>query len=314
MMKGPDPLRSVQLIKELGLYDAIFHIPPSVAPVLSSPLASPELGQSACAILHLLTESTDGALSHVHPRLKEAFHRDPAARRRLYLASTLIPFFNITYQDAKNRTHLAVEAAIRESLKLGVQNHYLDGIPALFAAASILKNPTVNQAINVDERVSIGLRLREKVVHNAHTGSSWETSLLFSLVSELVPFWDAGEDKLDVEHATERVTAYNKFVSRIEALDLPPAVDAKPILDGHEVVRILEAGRPGAWTGKVLAQVIEWQLAHPEGTAQDCEAWLRVENAAGKIQFDVAPPPRSAQGKRSKAVGESSTKKVKTQE
>ena len=39
--------------------------------------------------------------------------------------------------------------------------------------------------------------LREKVVHNSHTGSHWTSSLLFSLISELVPLYDVSRDVLD---------------------------------------------------------------------------------------------------------------------
>lgn len=41
--------------------------------------------------------------------------------------------------------------------------------------------------------------------------------------------------------------------------------------------------KPGKWTGRVLARIIEWQLDHPTGTKEDCEEWLRNEYAAGRI-------------------------------
>ena len=87
----------------------------------------------------------------------------------------------------------------------------------------------------------------------------WASSLLFALVQELTELWDvqAGsiDGKLDsvpspsrrpltpsllppcaVGAASARVAAYNKFVSRIDELDLPGAVDAKPILDVSRAV------------------------------------------------------------------------------
>lgn len=129
-------------------------------------------------------------------------------------------------------------------------------------------------------------------MHNPHTGSYWATSLLFSLVQELTAFWDASRKSLDVSTAGERVEAYNAFVRRIEELNLPAAVDAKPFLDGNEVVRVLNAGRPGAWMTGALARVVEWQLRHPEGTKAQCEEWLRGEHTAGRISFDAAPAKR----------------------
>lgn len=45
--------------------------------------------------------------------------------------------------------------------------------------------------------VCVGLMLREKCVHNPNAGSHWTTSLLFSLLQELVLIYDVAEDKLD---------------------------------------------------------------------------------------------------------------------
>lgn len=56
---------------------------------------------------------------------------------------------------------------------------------------------------------------------------------------------------------------------------------------GREVVKILGAASPGPWTGQVLARIVEWQLEHPQGTKDECEAWLRAEQAAGHINVMV---------------------------
>ncbi|KAI0793297.1 hypothetical protein C8Q75DRAFT_713370 [Abortiporus biennis] len=309
MMQGRDPLRAIQIIHDLSLYFSIFHIPSSVAPELSAPLAADNVALAACSILHFLTQPpslTSPTLPPLHPLLSNSISHNKLVAARLYLACALFPFHGVTYQDSKARPRLAAEAAIRESLKLGTQNHYLDGIPALFFAVDVLKNPKVDPVASSAERRIIGLLLRDRYVHNHNTGSFWATSLLFSLVSELVPLWNAQLDQLDVDRAAERINAYNAFVSRAVELDLPSTVDAKPILDGREVVRIVGASSPGRWTGDVLARVIEWQLEFPEGSKDQCEEWLRSEVAAGKIVV----PPVEVNGKRHKQP-DSQTKKKK---
>ena len=50
-------------------------------------------------------------------------------------------------------------------------------------------------------------------------------------------------------------------------------------------MQALEAGRPGAWMSQVVALVVEWQLAHPQGTKQDCEMWLREEKTVGRLDI-----------------------------
>lgn len=64
----------------------------------------------------------------------------------------------MTYLDKKKKTQQAIEFIIRESVKLGKQNHFLDGVPALFAAARLLQNPTLDQEKfqKPSERVAIG--------------------------------------------------------------------------------------------------------------------------------------------------------------
>jgi tRNA nucleotidyltransferase (CCA-adding enzyme) len=68
-------------------------------------------------------------------------------------------YYGITYSDVKNKEHLAVEAAIREGLKLGTQNHYLDGVPLLFTASTLLKTPELAKFKGPQERVTIGRTL-----------------------------------------------------------------------------------------------------------------------------------------------------------
>lgn len=120
-------------------------------------------------------------------------------------------------------------------------------------------------------------------------------------------------------------------MSRVEELGLHEAVDAKALLDvrtmtyaachrterilqGRDVVRVLEAGKPGAWTGSVLSSVIEWQLEYPHGTKEECEHWLKAEQVAGKISLDVAPAQRRTPAKRGKADDcKDASKRTKTE-
>jgi tRNA nucleotidyltransferase (CCA-adding enzyme) len=75
------------------------------------------------------------------------------------MACALTPFRGITYIDEKEKVHPAVEAVIRESLKVGTKNHYLDGIPALFSASELFKSPDIEDVKfkSPSERVAIGL-------------------------------------------------------------------------------------------------------------------------------------------------------------
>ncbi|KIM84665.1 hypothetical protein PILCRDRAFT_818258 [Piloderma croceum F 1598] len=308
MMKGRDPLRSIQLIQELSLYPHIFSIPEAITSTFSSTPGQPITSVSAATLLRALIEpqtasiSSSIALPSVHKTLLSST-LSPGTKSRLFLAAALTPYRGILYTDSKKKSHFAVEAAIREGTRLGTQNHYLDGIPALFVAADRLKDPRLNndKFQSPCERVAIGLLLRDKCVHNPNTGSHWATSVLFSLLQELVPTYDAVEDQLDINRASALIHTYNVFVSRIEELGLHTSVEAKPILDGRQVIEAMGASRPGAWTGQILARVIEWQLEHPDGTMVECEAWLRAEREAGRIRVENCAPDSAS--KRTKVTG-----------
>lgn len=124
------------------------------------------------------------------------------------------------------------------------------------------------------------------------------------------------------------IAKYNRFAERVDELGLQRDVDAKPILDvrsagmmscrsanvyrqGHEIVQILSARKPGQWTGKVLAEVIKWQLGHPGDTKEQCAEWLKEELAAGR--FSIEDVASSTQAKRQKGGPKgTTTKKART--
>ncbi|KAI0825228.1 hypothetical protein BC628DRAFT_1320460 [Trametes gibbosa] len=296
MMGGRNPLLSIDMINVLSLFTSVFSIPEGAGLKLSGEPSSPQYALNAAILLHTLSLSKSNSatlsglsfpsLPTIHPQLLSELSASKSPSRRLYLAAALTPYRNLTYTQSKGKVRPAAEAVIRESLKLGAQYHYLDGIPALFTAAELLKKGVADfevSRLDKSERVWIGLLLREKNVHNPATGSFWATSLLFSLIQELTALWGDDANAIDAEAASKRIEAYNKLAARIEELGLAEAVHAKSILDGREVTTILGAANPGPWTGQVLARVVEWQLEHPQGTKDECEAWLRAEQAAGNI-------------------------------
>jgi len=88
-------------------------------------------------------------------------------------------------------------------------------------------------------------------VHNAHIGAHWTTSLLFSLIQELVDHYDPSKDHFNgvvysvlafhrytdngngiaVDDAAKVIEKYNRFAERVDEWGLQGDVDAKPILD-----------------------------------------------------------------------------------
>ncbi|KAH9177067.1 hypothetical protein EDB89DRAFT_2112495 [Lactarius sanguifluus] len=290
MMGGRNPLMSLRLLDSLSLFPLVFNVPPAVAPLLSAQPASTSLAIVAASILRAFLQP-DSALSQhppVHPLILSGLSSSTSVVPRLYMACALTPYRGITYVDEKNKERSVLGAVIREGLKVGTKNHYLDGIPALFIASGLFKSPDVqdDRFKTPSERVAIGLLLRQSSVHNALVNAHWTTSLLFSLIQDLVDCYDPSEDNFNSESAAEVIGKYNDFANRIEELGLQEEVDTKPILDGNEIVRILGASKPGQWTGKALAEVVKWQLGHPGEPKEQCGEWLRGELAAGRITIE----------------------------
>ncbi|KAG7090796.1 hypothetical protein E1B28_009880 [Marasmius oreades] len=288
MVKGQDPLRSIQLITSLNIYSSLFAgIPTDIVKTFSVHPSSEGDAMKAACILQTLLTPEDSSLPCVHPMMLKAVEDDATCKPRLFLGAFLTPFLGITYRDRKEKEYPVVEYVIRECLKLGSQNHFLNGIPALFSACKLLKNPDLNDKRfkNPSERVAIGLLLREKVVHNVHTGSHWTSSLLFSLVQDLVHLCEDVTRGVRADQAVKVIEVYNTFVEQVEALGLHDMVDAKPLLDGNEVCSAFGASR-GRWTGAALASVLSWQLENPQGTKEECLTWLKGEHQQGNLEVD----------------------------
>jgi tRNA nucleotidyltransferase (CCA-adding enzyme) len=175
------------------LYRTIFfNIPAEVKSKISEPFTlRPDDGLAAVSILHALLNAGGSRPFSLHSTLLQM---NSAFKARLYLAAILTPFLGIEYRDHKQKDRPLVEAVIRDSLKLGTQNHYLDGVPVLFAATRLLKAQITDELPHSLDRVRLGLLLRHQLVHNSNTGSHWTASLLFTLVTELIPFYDLEND------------------------------------------------------------------------------------------------------------------------
>lgn len=152
---GNNPLLSVKLINELCLWSSIFDVPAVIASNFPSPPGPPAQSLAAASILEHIVRpvATHAKIPPIHHTLLSAFTHDSSTPPRLFLACALTPYRHVTYNDAKGKTHPASEAALRDAVKLGMQNHYLDGIPALFSSADLLQNPSVG---GDKERIRIG--------------------------------------------------------------------------------------------------------------------------------------------------------------
>ncbi|KAF8746220.1 hypothetical protein AX14_000021 [Amanita brunnescens Koide BX004] len=289
MMRGRDPLYSIQLIHDLSLYHTVFSvIPAEIKAAFSEPPAPDTSALISAIILHDILHESHLPLPPLHSSLFRAIKTDPSCVARLYLASMLNPFAHITYTDKKQRSHSATGIALRESLKLGTQNHYLDGIPSLFSANQLLRNALHGEGHDSSSRrVALGTLLRHKTIHNPNTGSHWTSTVLFSLVQDLIPCYMMEEDKFDDTEASKVVKKYNVFLEEIEQLDLCDVTELRPIINGRELLQVLGVSKGGSWTSELMTTITKWQLENPRGTKDDCIAWIQSEKSAGRLHLQA---------------------------
>ncbi|KAF9056441.1 hypothetical protein BJ165DRAFT_1433437 [Panaeolus papilionaceus] len=276
MLKGRDPFCAVRLIYELELYKAIFLVIPAEieSQIPNTASLALEEGLKAACILHIfLTENRDG-LPSLHPSLVTQLNS--SAKARLQFASLLAPFRDLRYQDKKHKAHSLAESLLQDSLKLGKQDHLLDGVPVLHEASKLIHNKVLVSE-HVENRVDLGLFLRQKCMHNPNTGSLWSTSIFYSLIMDMVHTYDYTNDTFNDESASSIISSYNSFIARILELGLDKDVDMRPLLNGKEVMSTLGVAKPGPWMTKVLEDIIIWQLGHPTGSKEECAEWLREQ-------------------------------------
>jgi tRNA nucleotidyltransferase (CCA-adding enzyme) len=161
---GRDPPRSIELIYNLSLYEPIFFaIPEAFSSTLSGVPEPARIGWTTVLILRYLfgcrEQKTCSELPNPHPIYYEAVINDPTCSSRLYLAAALTPYKRLTYRDKKRKEKPLVELVIRESLKLGSQSHFLDGIPPLFTAYNLIASSVSDSSKlhSTSERVGIGV-------------------------------------------------------------------------------------------------------------------------------------------------------------
>jgi tRNA nucleotidyltransferase (CCA-adding enzyme) len=151
---------SLRLLDGLSLFPLVFYIPSNVVSTLSSQPSSASLAIAAASILQTFLQPDAALFPHppIHPLILSGLSSSTSVVARLYMACALTPYRGIMYVEEKKKERPVLEAVIREGLKVGTKNHYLDGIPALFLASELLKSPDIDddKCKTLSERVAIG--------------------------------------------------------------------------------------------------------------------------------------------------------------
>ncbi|CEL51664.1 hypothetical protein RSOLAG1IB_00199 [Rhizoctonia solani AG-1 IB] len=293
MLKDKSPLLSLTTIEKYELYDTVFGIPPDLAAKASGIQRPQSTGVHAASILSGLFDSVTTSLPAPHDELLKQVHGDHGLRQRLVFGATLTPWRDMVYPQKKGHQSI-VELIVKEGLKIGSQNHFIPSVPKLFTAHKKASNPSLDKFEGPSQRALIGLLLRDSDMHSPRTGTYWSTSLLFSLVQDLVDLID-DQNTLDDAQARQVVQTYNMFVDRVLELDLVKSIEEPPRLNGKEISTLLGI-KPGKEIGMYMEHVVRWQLEHPDESTDACKAWLKDlhQSLSDGGNESTVPPPKRA--------------------
>ncbi|XP_042452412.1 tRNA nucleotidyltransferase cca2-like [Zingiber officinale] len=271
MISDKQPVTAITNIVDLQLFFVVFTLPANVNPAVNEEIDSVAVSYLGAA-WNLLQSIGCSILSD--------------DQRRLYLYEALFfPFRNVVYMDKKSKKIPVTNFIIRESLKLKASDadmvmslhfaseRFLSLIPLLNPnndsefIESELDGDFLDVPMASKRRILAGLLLRQ-------IKDYWRVSLLAStlLYNRVDSSDDASSIQFELDTAKE---IFLRVQSAISQLDLDQVWDAKPLLDGKAIMNFLQLKTGGPLVKEWQNRVLKWQLAHPQGTADECLDWMK---------------------------------------
>jgi tRNA nucleotidyltransferase/poly(A) polymerase len=289
MISGERPADAMSYIRDLGLFHTVFALPGNCDPPVSDDC------DRRC-VSHI--ESAWSLATSVRACSCPMLLDDE--QEKLYLYSALFfPLRKMFCLNAKSKKKIAVTGyIIKESLKL----------PA-YVAESVLKvhaasGKFADLVLLFESNVASGA-IREEVedVHHDIPMDAWKRVYAGFVLNEIKDLWrvalaisiicypeaeNAGgtlSEQQDELH--RRKEQYMRVERSITDLGLDEVWKLKPLVDGKIIMRIMQKSG-GALIGEWKKRLFKWQLAHPEGSMDDCIDWLtRSQSKRQKLESSM---------------------------
>lgn len=272
MMSGDQPVKAMTYIADLKLFSAVFSLPSDFEPSIPDGcdrLCVTCLG-SAWELLSLIGRSS--------------FSDD---QRRLCLyAALFLPFRETIYRDNKAKKIPVVNYIFRNSLKLKasdaetvislhtVTKKFVTLIPLLVSKEDIQvlevdwKRDTIEVPIASKLRILTGLLLRE-------IKEFWRVTLLLSMQLHPVDIVSSTSFSNENFELDKSSGLFKTVENAVRTLGLEKVWEMKPLVNGKEIMNILQIKSGGPVVREWQQKLLEWQLAHPSGSAEECLDWMK---------------------------------------
>ncbi|XP_047322535.1 tRNA nucleotidyltransferase cca2 [Impatiens glandulifera] len=279
MVSGNQPVTAMSHISDLQLFSVVFTLPSLIEPSLLEDCSKVCVAYMTAAwkLEQLLGCSN---FNNEHKRLS------------LY-AALFLPYRHTIYLDNKGKRVPVVNHIFRNSLKLKANDaetvmkvhiaaeEFISLIPSITSE----KNMDVDISENVSEtleiptasklRVSVGKLLRE-------IKDFWRVALLTSLLLHPTDIISSNEES----SIKKRGEVFKKVENEIMKMGLEKVWEMKPLLDGKEIMSILQVKTGGPVVKEWQVKLLEWQLAFPLRNADDCREWMRLAYNAKRARIE----------------------------
>ncbi|RZC81403.1 hypothetical protein C5167_043985 [Papaver somniferum] len=191
----------------------------------------------------------------------------PDEQRRLYLYSALFyPLREIVYRDNKGKKVISLHNASESFISL------IPSLTEIKTAEAGNRREKFDVTVTSKPRICAGLLLRE-------IKSFWRVALLISTLSYPIDFdrAEVSEDK-QLELGLRR-NLFTTVESAIVRLGLENVWEMKPLVNGREIMTILQLKTGGPQVSEWQQKSLEWQLADPNRTSQQCLDWMRESHS-----------------------------------
>ncbi|XBI77285.1 hypothetical protein VPH35_070435 [Triticum aestivum] len=263
MMSGEHPAEAMSYIRDLGLFHIALAFPKNCSP--------PVFDNSWNFAISVRSSVS-------HPML-------PGEQEKLYLYSAFFfPLRKMFYLNKKSKKIVVTSYIIQESLKLPacVAKSVLD----VHVASGKFADLVLLFESNVASRA-----VREEVedVYHDIPMDTWKRVYAGVVLSEIKDLWrvalaisiifhpeaeNAGgtlSQQRDELH--RRKEQYMRVERSITDLGLIEVWKLEPLVNGNIIMRIMQKSE-SPLIGEWKKRVFKWQLAHPEGSRDDCVDWL----------------------------------------
>lgn len=270
MISGNEPVKAMAYVSELQLFWAVFSLPQQFEPPISD----------GCHRLCVSYIDWGWRLLQI-----VGYHLTEDQKRLCLYASLFAPLRNTGYKEKKNRTIPVVNYIFRNSLKLKASDaesvmslhtaatRFVSLIPFILAKEDMQsvevdwKPETVDAPVFAKLRILTGLLLRD-------IKDLWHAALVLAVLlypTELGCTENLSSELIELDRRRE---TYEAIQSAVLKLGLERVWEVKPLLNGSELMAALDLKTGGPLVREWQQKCLEWQLAHPSATAQECKDWV----------------------------------------